>query len=65
MQYISNLFIGETSSWHIYEKKPEVYKYHIQAIGRKDDAEMVLDILKKDVANMEVWFLIDMCHMMF
>ncbi|VDI75050.1 Hypothetical predicted protein [Mytilus galloprovincialis] len=45
---------GETSSWHIYEKKPEVYKYHIQAIGRKDDAEMVLDILKKDVANMEV-----------
>ncbi|CAG2231085.1 unnamed protein product [Mytilus edulis] len=45
---------GETSSWHIYEKKPEVYKYHIQAIWRKDDAEMVLDILKKDVANMEV-----------
>ncbi|XP_052082223.1 uncharacterized protein LOC127719906 [Mytilus californianus] len=45
---------GETSSWHLYEKKPEVYKYHIQAIGRKDDAEMVLDILKKDVANMEV-----------
>ena len=48
------MFVGKMSSWHLYEKRPVVYKYHIQAIGRKDEAEIVLSTLREDVAQMEV-----------
>ena len=47
---------GATSSWHISEKKPQKYKYHIQAIGKRDDTDAVLDTLKTDITHMEVGF---------